>query len=306
MKKLSRGLVPWLHRGDITTKSSLIILFLTLSAAPLWSQTALTLDQALKNHGNALVDRLPQGSVVAILNANSSNMNLSDYIIDELSSYITTDGRLVVVDRQNIQVLQSELQFQMSGDVSDETAQRIGQMIGAQIIISGSLSQIGSAYRLSIRAIEVETARVMLQPPALTVQADARLAGLLNVKYDEFTVGRRVGASFLNLAAGLGSYTMGDWGGGLLVTAAMGAAAGLLAWELSLDYDDSFVGIPGTVALGVAGAGVVFGILRPLFDHKRTSHGLAAAVPLWPSVVVVPAGDNSGIGSVQFLYTWQF
>jgi hypothetical protein len=233
-------------------------------------------------------------------------MNLSGYIIDELSSYITTDGRLVVVDRQNIQVLQSELLFQISGAVSDETAQRIGQMIGAQIVVSGSFSQIGSEYRLSIRAIGVETARVILQPPALTVQPDTRLAGLLNVKYDEFTVGRRVGASFLNLAAGLGSYTMGDWGGGLIVTAAMGAAAGLVVWELSLTYDDPHIGIPGAAALGVAGAGVLFGIIRPLAYHKGSSTRFAANMPPWPSVVVVPASDFSNVKSVQLLYSWQF
>jgi hypothetical protein len=48
-----------------------------------------------------------------------------------------------------------------------------------------------------------------------------RIMKKLHVKYDEFTVRRRAGASFLNLAAGLGSYTIGDWGGGLVVTAAM-------------------------------------------------------------------------------------
>jgi hypothetical protein len=306
MKKINHGLVPWFHTGGLTAKPSLVILFLVLAAAPLWSQTALTLDGALKSHGAVLVDRLPRDSVAAILNVTAPRANLSDYIIDELSSYIITDGRLIVVDRLNIQVLQNELQFQMSGDVSDETAQRIGQMIGAQIIISGSFSQIGSEYRLSIRAIEVETARVMLQPPALTVQLDARLAGLLNVTYDEFTMGRRVGASFLNLAAGLGSYTMGDWGGGLVVTAAMGAAAGLLAWELSLTYDDSYVGVPGAVALGVAGAGVVFGIIRPLLYHRNISKKLAANTPLWPSVRIIPASDFSSVKSVQLLYSWQF
>jgi hypothetical protein len=289
-----------------TAKPSLVILFLALAAAPLWSQTTLTLDQALMRHGAALVERLPQGSVVAILNINAPRVNLSDYIIDELSSYITTDGKLVVVERQKIQILQSELEFQMSGDVSDETAQRIGQMTGAGIIISGGFSQIGSEYRLSIRAIEVETARVLLQPPALTVQPDARLAGLLNVKYDEFTMGRRVGASFLNLAAGAGSYMMRDWVGGLAVTASMGAAAGLVFWELSLTWDDPYIGIPGTVALGLAGVGVAFGIVRPLLYHKRASRSLAVNGPHWPSVALIPAADFSSIKSVQFLYSWQF
>jgi TolB-like protein len=285
---------------------SLIMLFLILAAAPLWSQEAVTLDEALTRTVALLSNQIRRGSVVAILNVKAPNADLSNYIIDDLTSNITTSRRFVVVERQDIALLQRELQFQMSGDVSDETAQRIGYMIGAQYIISGSISQIGTEYSLSIRAVNVETARVVFQPRALTVQLDARLAGLLNVKYDEFTTGRRVSASFLNLAAGLGSYMMGDWRGGLVVTAAMGAAAGLLAWELSLTYDDSFVGIPGMVALGVGGAGIVFGILRPLFYHKSTSNGFAAAVPLWPSVVVVPAGDNSGIGSVQFLYSWQF
>jgi hypothetical protein len=233
-------------------------------------------------------------------------VNLSDYIIDELSSSITTDGRLVVVERQKIQMLQGELEFQMSGEVSDETAQRIGQMTGAEIIISGGFSQIGSEYRLSIRAIGVETARVLLQPPALTVRPDARLAGLLNITYDEFTVGRRVGASFLNLAAGLGSYTMGDWGGGLVVTAAMGAAAGLAVWELSLTWDDPYIGVPGGAALGIAGAGLVFGIIRPLLYHKSASKKLAANAPPWPSVELIPVAGHSGIKSVQFLCNWQF
>jgi hypothetical protein len=306
VKKINHGLVPWFHTGGLTAKPSLLIIVLALGAAPLWSQTALTLDGALKSHGAVLASQLPRGSVAAILNVTAPRANLSDYIIDELSSYIITDGRLVVVDRLNIQVLQNELQFQMSGDVSDETAQRIGQMIGAQIIISASFSQIGSEYRLSIRAIGVETARVILQPPALTVQLDARLAGLLNVRYDEFTVGKRVGASFLNLAAGLGSYTMGDWGGGLVVTAAMGAAVGLVVWERSLTYDDAHIGIPGAAAVGVAGAGIVFGIIRPLVYHKSTSDRLAAGTPPWPSVRIVPASDSSGIGSVRLLYTWQF
>ncbi|MDR3342976.1 MAG: CsgG/HfaB family protein [Treponema sp.] len=290
----------------INRKLPLMVLLLTIGAASLWCQEALTLDRALRRLGDTLADRLTKGSVVAILNVKAPKAELSDYVIDELSSYITNDGRSTVVDRQNIQLLQGELQFHMSGDVSDETAQRIGQMTGAEVIISGSVSQIGSEYRLSIRAIEVETARVSLQPQALTVRLDARLAGLLNIGYDEFTAGRRIGASFLNLAAGLGSYTMGDWVGGLIVTTSMGAAAGLLVWELSLDYGDPLMGIPIAAAFGVGGAGVLFGILRPLFYHKGSSKRVAANTPSWPSVVVVPVANKSAIKSVQVLCTWQF
>jgi TolB-like protein len=265
---------------------------------------ALTLDQALKQLGAALAGRLPQGSVVAILNVTAPTGTLSDYAIDELSAHITANSSLAVVDRQSIQLLQRKLQFQMSGDVSDETAQRIGQMTGAGIIISGGITQIGAEYRVSVRAIGVETARVVFQPQAVTAKPDTRLAGLLGVEYDEFTRERRISASFLNLAAGLGSYLMGDTTGGLIVTAAMGAAAGLLVWELSLTYHDPLAGIPAAAALSVAGAGIIFGIIRPLMYHKNTTTIFAANSP--PSVLIVPVADNSGIKSIQLLYTRQF
>jgi hypothetical protein len=286
----------------------LLFILLALTASPLWCQEAssqaLSLDKALGQLGTALAGRLPEGSVVAILNVTAPTVNLSDYAIDELSVHITANNSLAVVDRQSIQLLQRELQFQMSGDVSDETAQRIGQMTGAGIIISGSITRIGAEYRVSVRAIGVETARVVFQPPALTVKLDARLAGLLGVKYDEFSRERRIGASFLNLAAGLGSYTMRDWTGGLIVTAAMGAAAGLLVWELSLSYHDPLAGIPAAVALGVVGAGAIFGIIRPLVYHRSSTTRLAANSS--PPVLIVPVADNSGIKSIQILYTWQF
>jgi len=43
-----------------------------------------------------------------------------------------------VVDRQQLDLIRAELNFQMSGEVSDESAQSIGQMLGVQSIMSGT------------------------------------------------------------------------------------------------------------------------------------------------------------------------
>ena len=48
-------------------------------------------------------------------------------------------------------------------DVSDESAQAIGKLLGAQVIVSGIISQLGSTYRLRVRAISVETAEIQGQ-----------------------------------------------------------------------------------------------------------------------------------------------
>jgi hypothetical protein len=51
----------------------------------------------------------------------------------------------------------------MSGEVSDESAQNIGQMLGAQSIVSGAVGKMGSLYRVQVKAIEVQTAGVQGQ-----------------------------------------------------------------------------------------------------------------------------------------------
>jgi hypothetical protein len=48
-------------------------------------------------------------------------------------------------------------------DVSDESAQRIGHQLGAQSIVSGSLTNLGDAYRFRVKVINVETARIETQ-----------------------------------------------------------------------------------------------------------------------------------------------
>jgi len=95
----------------------------------------------------------------------------------------------------------------MSGDVSDETAQAIGKMLGAQTIISGSITPLGRNYRFRIQATEVETAAIQ-GGQTVSVIEDATLAALLGDKdkaivatNQKFAIGVQGGAMW-----GIGSY----------------------------------------------------------------------------------------------------
>jgi hypothetical protein len=70
----------------------------------------------------------------------------------------------------------------MSGEVSDETAQTIGQKLGAESIISGSIDPIGDLYRFQIRAIEVKTAKIQGIQSFLIAQ-DAILSAITGKRY---------------------------------------------------------------------------------------------------------------------------
>jgi hypothetical protein len=121
------------------------------------------LDKAIRDVSNYLNKQIPRGSKVVFLNIKSDWPDLSDYILSGLSENGVNDKVFSVVDRQQINVIRQELNFQWSGEVSDKSAQQIGEMLGAQTIVSGTVTKIGNVYRIQSRAIEVQTASVQGQ-----------------------------------------------------------------------------------------------------------------------------------------------
>jgi len=121
------------------------------------------LDNTLREISDYLNNRIPSGNKVVFLNVKSDWPDLSDYILSGLTENAVNDDVFSVVDRQQIDAIRAELKFQWSGEVSDKSAQEIGQMLGAQTIVSGVITPIGSLYRIQIRAIAVQTAAVQGQ-----------------------------------------------------------------------------------------------------------------------------------------------
>lgn len=121
------------------------------------------LDGAIREASIYLNSRIPKGSKIVFLNMKSDYPDLSEYILSILSENAVNDGAFSVVDRQQLDVIRAELDFQMSGEVSDESAQSIGKMLGAERIVSGSINKIGPLYRVQVKAIDVEIAGVQGQ-----------------------------------------------------------------------------------------------------------------------------------------------
>jgi multiple sugar transport system substrate-binding protein len=136
----------------------ILVLFIPVLA---FAQNAFTIDKALNNSIFYLNGKIPPKSRVAVLSFSSDWPKLSDYVIEELIGYIVNDNALTVVDRANLDKISKEMNFQLSGEVSDETMLSIGKKLGAQILISGAVSEVGNTYRLRIKAISVETSQIL-------------------------------------------------------------------------------------------------------------------------------------------------
>jgi hypothetical protein len=141
--------------------TGLIMLF--VGGAPVAAQSPFQvdpLDVAIREASNYLNGNIPRRNKTVFLNITSDYPDLSEYILSLLSENAVNDKVFSVVDRGQIESIRAELSFQMSGDVDDNSAQSIGKMLGAQSIVSGAVSKIGTLYRLQVKAIEVQTAEV--------------------------------------------------------------------------------------------------------------------------------------------------
>jgi len=172
---------------------------LLFCSAFMYAQESVVLDDAILDSVNFFSSRLQSGSIVAVTNFEAETKDLSDFIIQELSVAFANTGNIRVVERSRLEMLESELNFNMSGSVSDHTAQGIGRMIGAQILFSGSISPYRDMYRMRVQAIVVETAEI-IGTRTINIKYDPTLTGLLGRinpadawKYQWLYVGANVG-----------------------------------------------------------------------------------------------------------------
>jgi len=139
------------------------------------------LDLAIRDASDYLNDNIPAKSKIVILNIQSDSAALSEYIIDELNANAVNDRIFEVVDRQQLDLIRTEQDFQWSGEVDDKSALAIGNFFGAQFIVSGKVNRVGERYRFSIRALDVKTARLQGQNNT-NINASPTLIALLRGK----------------------------------------------------------------------------------------------------------------------------
>ena len=65
------------------------------------------------------------------------------------------------IDRNDIDKVLTEQNFQMSGYVDDDAFVSIGKFIGANVVVTGNITGTGSQKRMVIKAIDVLTSEIL-------------------------------------------------------------------------------------------------------------------------------------------------
>jgi hypothetical protein len=108
-----------------------------------------------------LIYELPKNSTVAVLGISSRNREAATFVMDEIEFQLVDSKQYKMVDRKTLDTIRAEQDFQMSGEVSDASAVSIGNMLGANIVITGTISGTGDTQRLTIKALDVKTSEIV-------------------------------------------------------------------------------------------------------------------------------------------------
>ena len=83
-----------------------------------------------------------------------------DYVVNQMTKTIVQTGKLNVVDRSNQTLINAEMQYQLSGNVDDNSMVSIGHQLGVQYIVICWISGTKSLRRLNQKVLNVETAQI--------------------------------------------------------------------------------------------------------------------------------------------------
>ena len=116
-------------------------------------------------------------AIADLVNDDQSVSKLGRYIADKLTPYFTSSEQFSVLERAIIDKVIAEQQFQVSVFVDESSTQEFGKLLGAEAIISGSVSELDDAIYINAKVVGV-THGNLLTSVDVEVDKDSRLVAL--------------------------------------------------------------------------------------------------------------------------------
>ncbi len=112
------------------------------------------------------------GSRLAIavmpLGSNDGGANLKDTVTQKLVTQLVNLRRFRVIERGAVEEVMKEQAFTLSGMVNEDTAIEVGKLVGADVIIMGSITVEIGFGKVNARGIDIETGETIVAKEATT------------------------------------------------------------------------------------------------------------------------------------------
>ena len=104
-----------------------------------------------------------QPITIAVLDFDGDGVSQSETrtLTNRLRDEIFNTGIYIVLERGKMDEVLKEQGFQQTGCVTSECAVEVGNMLGVQQMVAGSIGKVGTVYTVSARIFDVQTGEVL-------------------------------------------------------------------------------------------------------------------------------------------------
>ena len=119
------------------------------------------LESAIYNATQEIQIKTNVNETIAVINTTSSTENLNMQIVTWFENYLLNTDKYKIVSRQRVDAILKELNFGLTGYISDDSAKSLGKLLGATNILVFDIKNINNKSYLNIQVIKTETATLV-------------------------------------------------------------------------------------------------------------------------------------------------
>ncbi len=100
---------------------------------------------------------------IAVVEFEGKNISQAEASIltDRLRNELFRTDAFQVIEREMVEQILSEQDFQLSGCTTNECLVEVGKLVGVGIIVGGSIGKVGNVFTVSARLVDVETGKLV-------------------------------------------------------------------------------------------------------------------------------------------------
>ena len=143
-------------------KKKLLSVFLIIFTGLLFAQKAITIESALDSAVAEIKKSVPTGVEIAVSRFSSDSKEMSEWLVQEVETRLIRAGKFTLLERnaKNLQIIDSEIDYQYSGDVDDSSMVELGYRLGAKYLVYGSFEQFGGLMQFTLKTTNVESGEI--------------------------------------------------------------------------------------------------------------------------------------------------
>lgn len=87
--------------------------------------------------------------------------DIATYVQEDVTTALVGSGQFNVVERYKLSTVLDEIKLSQSGMVDSRTAKKAGKLLGADLLLTGTLIQVGNNWNANLRLINTETGLIV-------------------------------------------------------------------------------------------------------------------------------------------------